>query len=146
MDSGGLLVGYIDIPDPASRRITLGKREFVVVSRSTINGQYEPEPDALGKSQILKRILFYNTPLEYQMETQADFENYRPITKPNTTNAIGNFDTGTYPEDRPWCMFNVMMITRPSRLTSPAYRDAIGRIHVDAFLEHHSGEKIIDLE
>jgi hypothetical protein len=55
MDKAGHLVGYVDIPDPASRPIKLGLRDFVVLSRSTANGQYEPEPDVLGGSR--RRLL-----------------------------------------------------------------------------------------
>ena len=142
-DEVGYLVGYIDIPDPACRQITLGAREFIVLSRSTIDGHYGAGPPELGESRRREKIHWLNSPLGYQgdMKTQSQIENYKHLT-----NEIGNFDTRMYPEDRPWCMFNVMMISRPNEREQLAYRDAIGRIHVDAFLAHDPKEKIIYLE
>jgi hypothetical protein len=80
------------------------------------------------------------------MTTQAVMENHRPLTKPNTTHEVGNFDTEMFPEDRPWCMFNVMLISRADGQTGISYRDTIGRIHVDAFLAHGPHQELIDLE
>src|SRR5947207_3588910 len=47
-DEAGILAGHIDIPDPNSgRKIASGSREFIVLSRSTIDGKFEPAPDRL---------------------------------------------------------------------------------------------------
>jgi hypothetical protein len=46
-------------------------------------------------------------------------------------------------KSRPWCLFNVMMIQLKG---SVAYRSAIGRIHVDAFLYANAVEKVVTLE
>jgi Heterokaryon incompatibility protein (HET) len=151
VDEENMLVGYIDIPDPAGTRkyMPLGRREFVVLSRSNGNGKFEPEPDILGTSRRLGMIRFSDIP-RYRpgdINTQAVLENLQPGTSEGGINAVGNFDRFIYPEDRPWCMFNVILIgrRRGTPLTT-AYRQAIGRIHVDAFLAHRPTEVIIDLE
>lgn len=148
VDENGHLVGYIDIPDPASRTITLGRREFAVLSRSTIDGQHEPPPDSLGETRRRARFRPLQSSLEERSAsmTQDSFGEYRALTKPNTTHNVGNFDTVICSERRPWCMFNVIMLCRPNGRTDPAYRDTIGRIHVDACLAGDAHEEIIDLE
>jgi hypothetical protein len=140
-DKDGHLAGYIDVPDPnTGRQISLGEREFVVLSRSTIDGIFEPEPDRLENGY--RKRYFFNPPFVYRrLQTAAERENFQPFAE--AINEKGHFDTFMYDEHRPWCMFNVMVI---SRINEVAYRDTIGRIHVDAFLARHPMERIIDLE
>jgi hypothetical protein len=130
------MAGYIDIPDPelspAGKEPFLGLHEFVVLSRSTI-GTWEPAPDPLKKG------------LRPSLYSQKGMGGYGESTSHSSSyiNEMGNFDTRAYDENRPWCLFNVMMIEWKGRV---AYRLAIGRIHVDAFLYADSIRKEITLE
>lgn len=54
VDIEGMLAGYIDVPHPTDAQdpIELGENDFVILSRSCIDGKFEPPPDAL---QIKRR-------------------------------------------------------------------------------------------
>ena len=81
------------------------------------------------------------------METREQVANYKHKTTTDMLHPMGNFDTEVHSTDRPWCMFNVMMLRKagaqrspPEKVSLPAdhegiifEREAIGRIHVDAF-------------
>ena len=54
-----------------------------------------------------------------------------------------HFDTRLYDATMPWGLFNVMMI---ERIDGVAYRLAIGRIHVAAFMEARPVEREIFLQ
>jgi hypothetical protein len=143
----GKLVGYIDVPDPASQTIELGPHDFIVLSRSTIDGQYDPEPDALEQNHDPEPMWGCQSKrIAAIPQSELNAHPVQLSTEPYATHGVGHFDMDVYPEDRPWCMFNVMMISRPDERTNIAHRDAIGRIHVTAFLKNYPKEKIIDLE
>ena len=56
---------------------------------------------------------------------------------------MGNFDTELYPVERPWCMFNVMMLEEAAEPNQGCFeRDTVGRIHVDAFLASSDVEMV----
>jgi hypothetical protein len=78
----------------------------------------------------------------HDIRTDADWKNFQHRSGVNVSEN-GHFDTEMYDEARPWCMFNFMLIECMGRI---AYRVAIGRIHVDAFLASVPEEKVIDLE
>ena len=136
LDAWNHIAGYIDIPDPASlpggTSALSGRHEFVALSRSTI-GEFEPGPDKLEKGQppILKRPQVWGG-----RET-------RPLSPSTYINDKGHFDSRVYSEKRLWCLFNVMMIEWKGNV---AYRLAIGRIHVDAFLYAEPLKKVVHLE
>ncbi len=152
IDESARLVGSIDIPDPTSYKIQLGSRLFVALSRSTVNKAVEPQPQALDNSPSRrKQLRGWQTHLCYQggMESPQDVANYQHRTAPEDIDAAGHFDTEIYPTDRPWCMFNVMMLRKVGPASSHMgmdrvlsredhdgllfEREAVGRIHVDAF-------------
>ena len=127
------LGGYIDIPvSPGGKEPFLGLHEFVALSRSTI-GTWEPAPDPLKMGH--RPNLYSQKGMGTHGESTSHSSSY--------INEKGNFDTRAYDEKRPWCLFNVMMIEFKGRV---AYRLAIGRIHVDAFLFADSVRKEISLE
>jgi hypothetical protein len=139
-DDENYSVGYIDIPDPKKQPtgenlkngIVPGLNEFVVLSRSTISG-FEPAPDPLDKRP--RPTLYSQQDMESRVDPRLHASKY--------TNGKGCFDTRAYDVNRPWCLFNVMMIRREGDVV---YRSAIGRIHVDAFLYANAMEKVITLE
>lgn len=153
IDENARLVGYIDVPDPSNHKTQLGSRLFVALSRSTINTAVTPGPDMLQNSPSRRKPLpRFQTDLGHQggMRSRNEVEAYRHDTSPGYVDAAGNFDTEIYSKDRSWCMFNVMMLRKVGPPTSPAdldkvlrpmdhhggmlfEREAIGRIHVDAF-------------
>jgi hypothetical protein len=148
IDENARLVGYIDVPEPTpSSKIQLGNRFFAALSRSTIEGKVDPAPDNLNlHPSRRKEFSSYNTDLAHQggMKAEDAIANYRHHTAADKINKAGNFDTEVYPVDRPWCMYNVMMLKtlegRNSQSGGALYeREAIGRIHVDAF--EHFAEK-----
>jgi Heterokaryon incompatibility protein (HET) len=140
-DESSTLVGYIDVPHPETGAVLIapGTREFAVLSRSTIDGQFEPAPDALVNRRR-GALTYCITPFREAVDSP---ESYEFTVYSGKINEKGNFDARTYDETRPWCMFNVMMI---KRVNGVAYREAIGRVHVDAVLASRPTEKIIDLE
>jgi hypothetical protein len=134
--------GYIDIPDPCGTSVWksyLGYREFAALSRSTIDADFEPPPDRLENQR--RRLLddvsvdrAYSMPvasMEYGLSSQASI------------NETGWFDEDVYDRGRPWCMFNVLLLMHENGI---AYRSAIGRIHVDAFLSQGAEYETIELE
>jgi hypothetical protein len=141
-DEAGILAGHIDIPDPNSgRKIAGGSREFIVLSRSTIDGKFEPAPDSLENR---RRKPISPEPATYGRAQLKAIEEIMSIKwRADHINERGWFDTTVYDENRPWCMFNVLMLTYNAGWT---YRDTIGRIHVDAFLAHRPVSKVIELD
>jgi hypothetical protein len=139
-DDENFTVGYIDILDPKlqpagenlKNGIVPGFHEFIVLSRSTIGG-FEPAPDPLEKRP--RPTLYSLQEMESRVDPRLHSSDY--------TNEKGCFDTRAYDVKRPWCLFNVMMIQWKGDI---AYRSAIGRIHVDAFLYANAAEKMITLE
>jgi hypothetical protein len=130
----GVMAGYIDVPNFETRKIQLGEYEFAALSRSTVDGVYEPEPDAL-MNRRLRRLRYLPRILTDQTMERCP-EEHR-VEK-------GNFDRRVYDENRPWCMFNVLMIKQVEEVS---FRVAVGRVHVDAVLASGRGEeKIIRLE
>jgi hypothetical protein len=73
VDENMRLAGYIDVPDPDSRKIMLGSREFVVLSRSTVDGKLDLAPDILGESRRQEKIRWFQAPVRdrYGWRTQA---------------------------------------------------------------------------
>lgn len=134
---------YIDIPSPSAggREIELGLRKFVVLSRSTVDGRYEPGPDVLEQRRLKELGVVLSVGEAPSLRTYEATESFRP--KCGVLNVQGCFDAKIYDENRPWCMFNVMMI---DTVDGVSYRDAIGRIHVDAILASKPFEDVIDLE
>ena len=141
-DETGNLAGYIDIPDPNSgARIRGGSREFVVLSRSTIDGRIEPAP---GPLEERRQLPIGPEPTAFGRAPPKEIEEVMNLKRGAArVNERGGFDTRVYDETRPWCMFNVLMLTRTQQ---HAYRDAIGRIHVDAFLAHRPTSVVTELE
>jgi hypothetical protein len=138
IDENARLVGYIDIPEPSpTSKIHLGSRLFVALSRSTIDAKVDPAPDNLSLHPPRHKELprYRNSPgWQGGMETHEDILKYEHRTV--SPNEAGNFDREVYPDDRSWCMYNVMMLRRIKSGDDGGNlfeREAIGRIHVDAF-------------
>jgi hypothetical protein len=135
VDREGIFAGYIDVPHPTDDGYPIGPGEntFVVLSRSGIDGQFKPPPDALYVRR--KKDV---PPLDPPLDEQFDLENYKPEVA--HLNERGNFDEDVYDKTRPWCMFNVMMFEYVGN--GIAIRQAIGRFHVDAVLASNGGEPL----
>jgi hypothetical protein len=155
-DAMGVLAGYIDVPHPSTRKISLRAYDFAVMSRSTVDGVRQPAPDTLENRRIGRM-------LDQSGRASGGFhqiggpgmpggptvgyvisEYIQPETPTEFVVAKGNFDRRTYHEKRPWCMFDVLMLEWVGEV---AYRVAAGRVHVDAVVGHCECEqKVINLE
>jgi hypothetical protein len=136
IDEYAHLVGYIDTPDPQSREIRLGLRRFAVLSRSTVDGEWEPEPDQFERRWASSTAQLETPPQVLSgMETRDDVINYKHATEPGDVHPTCNFDTKHFRKGLPWCMLNVMMLDTKrdsdSDLEMVDTRDAVGRIHID---------------
>jgi hypothetical protein len=136
-DKNGKMAGYIDIPDPGGSsnwKIHRGSQQFVVLSRSTIDGKIEPGPDPFDLPRAIPSPAGSQT-------TQTDTT--YATARDGLASEIDMFDTAVYDKNRPWCMFNVMMLRCEKGVAS---RQAIGRIHVDAFMACFPTYEIVTLE
>jgi hypothetical protein len=130
------MAGYIDIPDledhPEGIKAFDGPREFIVLSRASIQG-HERDDDPNSGPSTWKR----NNILEGIGGTR------------NFIDEKGYFDIHTYHTDIHWCLYNVMMIEREERfgvIENIAYRLAVGRVHVEAVVQAGAVMKVINLE
>ena len=144
-DADGCQVGYIDVSHANSSTAAslsgLGCREFIVLSRSTVDGRFDPAPDEMTTSR--RKTPLVSQQMEFGRSTLgavADNHRLRSIAN-DQLSTKGWFDKTVYDDTRPWCMFNVMMLTNGE----VKERAAIGRIHVDAFLAHRPVSKVIEL-
>lgn len=143
----GEQAGYIDIPDPAltsgEDTIETGWYEFVVLSRSTLDGNFKPVPE----------------PLEYD-SSRASYRGHRgnyesqTVERTATIDEKRAFDTAIFDRTQPlctWRMFDVLMVAgapanvRQGVVAPLVYRRAIGRIPVDAFLACSPEMEVIEL-
>jgi hypothetical protein len=138
----GSLAGNIDLPAASTTAAQVPcVREFVVISRSTIDGKYHPTPDPLDSELYAGTVQLSHDQAHPEARRIAGAVPSRSA-EPSRINQAGWFDADVYFENRPWCMFNVLMIVYES---GKAYRDAIGRVHVDAFFASLPSTKVIEL-
>ena len=153
LNSRGFSAGYIYTPSTQSmsdvQKVQFcggtERREFVVLSRASTN----PDP-RIGEEPL------YTTPIDelpsvYSMPNMSGAldrlqrsggqEDYQDVE--SELDETAHFDTRLYDATMTWGLFNVMMI---ERIDGVAYRLAIGRIHVAAFMEARPVEKEILLQ
>ena len=127
LDKFGKMAGFIYIPDPELQRGGIedytGWHEFIILSRSTIKGHKFEKKNASGWTG--------NNPIR----------NFRGTN--NLVDEKGYFDVYSYDPALPWCMYNVMMISREGRV---ANRIAIGRVHIQAVHQAEPVNRTVFLE
>jgi uncharacterized protein YbaP (TraB family) len=111
------------------------------MSRSTVDGNFEPPPDPLNYQRLAHMAA---NPDVFGRSDALVVEKWMQAFRcTENIHEKGGFDKPSYAEKRPWCMFNVLMLKWDSHRY---YRAAIGRIHVDAFLAHRATKEVIELE
>lgn len=149
-DYFGTQVGYIHSPDPDvssdQDKIETGWYEFIVLSRSTIDGNFEPKPDPL--KYITEPAAYRGYRYSYEPQTIRR-DHRRDAVYGYVIDFKGNVNTEIFDKTKPWCMFSVLMIapdTSQKGVIAPLMCGrAIGRIQVDAFLACSPGMKVIEL-
>jgi hypothetical protein len=146
LDAMGFRVGSIYTPGPKSfhdkqeepftDRHTL--REFIVLSRGSIHSDPRVGYDRLSQGTLLRKW-FYTPP-----DGQARGGSMHPMDL-RFVHAKGMFDTRVYDENKPYCMFNVLMIDW-SKQRDVAFRVTNGRIHINAFRQAQPRVERIFLE
>ena len=159
LNARGFCAGYIYTPNTRSmsdvQRVQFGgsssggtepTREFIVLSRASTS----PDP-RIGK-ELLTTTPIDELPSVYCMPYMSEVsdmprQSYAQESDARKLNPeldeVAYFDTRLYDASMPWGLFNVMMI---ERVDGVAYRVAVGRIHVAAFMEAKPVEREIVLE
>lgn len=142
LDGRGFAAGYIYVPDPETlsaeeaAAFTGGSaREFVVLSRASGNADPSMGRELLHETPIAELHSVYS--MSYMMGAlgrlrPSDGEGDEAGGGGGDVDEAAHFDTRLYDGATPWGLFNVMMI---ERVGGVAYRVAVGRIHVAAFMD-----------
>lgn len=131
------VAGTMYVPANIMETLTSKPCEFVCLSRR--RGYYG---DTIGQA-VYTRCQGYDT----YPQSKDDFEDVskHPTLYPGQyrTMKLGDkYDPSRYNKNKPWPLYNVMLIERKGNL---AFRVAIGTVHVTAFLQAKPVEKLIIL-
>jgi hypothetical protein len=140
LDSRGFGAGYVYVEDPdkmgAEQRARFtGRREFIVLSRASVNPNPRVGQDFLHED-LGASSASMGMPQMFSSGLHSEDPNY-------CLDRLAYFDKSVYYTTNPWCLFNVMMIERRGKI---AYRVTVGRVHVGAFMFENPSEQEIWLE
>lgn len=151
LDARGFAAGYVYVPDPATtldprfkERYLEGRKEFIVVSRASTNADPRVGRELLHSTPIWELGHVYS--MAYMMRDEQQWRAHgdgdTEQEQEQHVNEKAGFDERLYDAVTPWGLFNVLMVEWVGGI---AYRVAVGRVHVAAFMEAEPVEKEVVL-